>query len=272
MADLPPILARFAAAARLRADALDPAELRAALSDAPPVRPIEPAPFGIIAEYKPRSPSMGDLAPGRSRDEQVRAYRDGGALAISVLTEPVAFGGSLATLTAITRTVDIPVLRKDFVIDERQILEARAAGASGVLLMACLLDDDRLHALVETAGTLDLFVLAEAHDARERDRVRRAFDRARTPDHRGLGGINTRDFATLTTDLARLEALAPSADESRPWVAESGLHRPEDAARAARLGYRLGLVGTALMQSSDPARAVTDLRQAGLPHARPPCA
>ncbi|MEN0066505.1 MAG: indole-3-glycerol-phosphate synthase [Myxococcota bacterium] len=264
MADaLPPVLEELGHRARQRADQLDRRTLLAQLRDAPSIVNLKLGPFGIIAEFKSASPSAGALTAPGSRDTQVLAYAEGGAAAISVLTEPTRFGGSLDDLRAVAALVNRPVLRKDFVVDPLQVLEARAAGASGVLLMACLLDDDPLVALVDKAGEHGLFVLAEAHDEAERARVMDAFRRVGTSPDLGLVGINTRDFTTLTTHLDRLAALAPPSTSTRPWVAESGLSSPEDAAMASRLGYRLGLVGTALMRSDNPAQALRDLIAAG---------
>lgn len=260
MADLPPILAELRAAAVARAERLDGPALTAALADAPPPRALDLRQFGIIAEFKSKAPSAGTLTTS-SRDDQVQAYVTGGATAISVLTEPTRFGGSIDDLATVARATDRPVLRKDFVVDPRQVVEARAAGASGVLLMAILLSDDELSALIDTANAHGLFVLAEAHTAEERARVLRAFE-ARSPAQ-GLVGINTRDFTTLKTDLDRLDELAPPTLSPHPWVAESGLHTAADVARAARLGFQLGLVGTALMRATDPAAALSAMVAAG---------
>ncbi len=254
MADL---LAELARRAADRAATLDRGELEARARDLPVPATLEVGPFGVLAEFKRRSPSRGELGSGLAA--AVDAYAAGGAVGISVLTEPSRFGGSLDDLEAAARRTAVPVLRKDFLVDPRQVLEARIAGASGVLLMASILDDDQLLELLELARSLGLFVLAESHDAWELERVQRL----RGGDPEVLVGVNTRDFATLTIEPSRLRTLAPHLDPEAVCVAESGIAGVDDARIAARLGYRLVLVGTALVQARDRAERVAALVAAG---------
>ena len=253
------ILRTMAARSAARADALDRRELAARVADAPPPTPLAIREFGLIAEFKRRSPSAGDL--GTDLDRAVAAYTAGGAAAISVLTEPSGFGGSLADLEHAVAHTPLPVMRKDFLVDERQLAEARASGASGALLMASILRDEALGPLMATARELGLFVLAEAHGPRELERIHDARDRF--GDDQVIVGVNTRDFATMATSLDRLVAMRAHHQAAVTYVAESGIRTPDDARLAAGAGYRLALVGSALMQAEDPARLLQQLIGAG---------
>jgi indole-3-glycerol phosphate synthase len=255
----------MAAASADRVAALDPASLsQGAL---PPV-PLRLGRFDVIAEIKDRSPAEGDLAaPNSDRRARARLYADGGAAAISVLTEPTRFAGSLDHLADVVAAVpEVPVMRKDFLVDPVQVDEARAAGASGVLLIATMLDDALLRRMLDTAFAHGMFVLLESFDREDLRRVELlcgedAYAGA-SADGRLLVGVNTRNLRTLEVDNARLARLAPSLPAVR-CVAESGLVTADDAARVASLGYRLALVGTALMRSEDPAGLVAAMRAAG---------
>lgn len=208
--------------------------------------------MGLIAEVKKASPSAGIIKPDFDPVATARAYEACGADCLSVLTDEKYFQGSLADLTAIRAAVSLPLLRKDFVIDERQILEAAEAGADAVLLIVALLSDDRLahfHALADAAG---LTALVEAHTADELDRALRCGAR--------LIGVNNRDLRTFTVDLATTEALADRLrlsgwdpkDAAGPLlVAESGLKNAGDVARVAHAGAQAILVGESLMRSDD---------------------
>ena len=230
--------------------------------------PLELDGFDIIAEIKDRSPAEGHLAVAAAdRGERARQYVAGGAAAISVLTEPSRFAGSLEHLAEVASAVpDTPVMRKDFLVDPIQLFEARDAGASGVLLIITMLDDTRLAEMLDRAGALGLFVLLEAFDAADLARAAALLDRpehaARVAAGQLLVGVNTRNLRTLEVDNSRLANLATSLPAAR-CVAESGLLTPADAAGAAALGYRLALVGTALMRSDDPAALVAAMREAG---------
>lgn len=218
--------------------------------------------FDLIAEVKLAAPSS-DAPVAESRiAERVRAYAAGGACAISVLTEPTRFAGSLAHLREAARTAgDVPVLRKDFVTHPYQVLEARAAGAGGVLLIGEVLDDVALDACLRTARELGMFVLLEAFAA---DQVDRALRYATDPngDAPVLCGVNCRDLRTLHVDPAVFERAASRADRA-PAVAESGMHAPDDVEAVARLGYRAALVGTALMRADDPEALAARMLAAG---------
>jgi len=262
-------LQSMAKASAERAQAADPA-LWSAVFDKPLV-PLRLGAFDVIAEIKDRSPAEGELATEESdRAEQAQRYVEGGAAAISVLTEPSRFSGSLEHLEEVVAAVpDTPVMRKDFLVDPIQILEARNAGASGVLLIVTMLDDDKLREMLDCAWEHGMFVLLETFDSEDLLRTTRLLDKEEHRNKAGedqlLVGINTRNLRTLEVDSERLEKLAPELPQAR-CVAESGLHTAEDAARVAGLGYTLALVGTALMRSDDPAGLVRQMRVAGSEH------
>lgn len=224
--------------------------------------------FDLIAELKLRSPALGQLREAASEDvgARVLGYANAGAAAVSVLTEPSRFDGSLAHLEAASaalRPSRVPAMRKDFVVSPYQVLEARVHGASGVLVILRMLPRKELEALVDSAVRFGLFVLLEAFDA---DDVAIAHEivSARPESHRLLlVGVNCRDLATLEVVPGRLEDLARLLPTQVPRVAESGLETAADAARLASAGYDLALVGGALMKSADPAALVADMLQAG---------
>jgi indole-3-glycerol phosphate synthase len=226
-----------------------------------PVVPLDLGAFDVIAELKRRSPAEGKLQQAGDSDpgSRARAYADGGAAAISVLTEPSRFDGELAHLEEVVAAVPAtPVMRKDFLVDPVQVLEARAAGASGVLLITTMLDDATLSSMLDCAFEHGMFVLLESFDADDLERSARFLDR----DGQLLIGVNTRNLRTLEVDgerLQQLSALLPDAT----CVAESGLRTAEDAARVAGWGYTMALVGSALMRSGDPADLVQKMREAG---------
>jgi len=195
--------------------------------------------LAIIAEVKRASPSRGAIAPELAAASQARAYEQAGADAVSVLTEPTRFAGSLADLEAAARSVAVPVLRKDFIIDPYQVWEAAAAGAAAVLLIAAALHGDELGKLLGECAATGLDALVEVHD--EDDLLRAELAGAH------LVGINNRDLRTLAVDLATTERLAPLASAHTLLVAESGIATAADAQRAARAGARALLVGEALV-------------------------
>jgi indole-3-glycerol phosphate synthase len=227
-------------------------------SAAPTVDPL-PAFRGpglsVIAEVKRRSPSKGHLADIPDPAVLARAYADGGADAISVLTEERRFGGSLDDLRAVRGAVATPLLRKDFVVSDYQLLEARAAGADLVLLIVAALDDATLRDLHRAAVDLGLTPLVETHDEAE---VERALALGA-----GLVGINARNLRTLDVDpdtFGRLVRLLPGTVVK---VAESGIGGPDDARRYAAEGADVVLVGEALVRDGDPTAAVRALRAIG---------
>ncbi len=233
-----------------------------------PVVPLQLSAFDVIAEIKGRSPAEGELArTDLDRGEKARQYAGGGAAAISVLTEPRRFDGALEHLEEVVAAVpDTPVMCKDFLVEPVQVLEARRAGASGVLLIATMLDDDKLRAMLDCAWEQEMFVLLECFDEDDLNRVSRLLEYPPDADHAAAGtllvGVNTRNLRTLEVDSERLERLAPLLPDAR-CVAESGLRTADDAAATAELGYRLALVGSALMRSDDPAALVAAMREAG---------
>jgi indole-3-glycerol phosphate synthase len=242
-----------------RRTAVPEADLRAALADAAPPRDPMPAfrapGVSVIAEVKRRSPSKGDLADIPDPAGLARAYAEGGAAAISVLTEERRFGGSLDDLHAVRAAVDTPLLRKDFIVDRYQLLEARAAGADLALLIVAALADDDLRRLHDEAMELGLTTLVEVHDEPETER---AVDLGAA-----LIGVNARNLKTLEVDDATFAKLAPLVPGDRVLVAESGISGPADVRRYAAEGARVVLVGEALVKDGDPAGAVRAMREAG---------
>lgn len=217
--------------------------------------------FDLIAEVKLASPADGQLViaddPERRVQELASRYQDGGAAVISVLTEPLRFGGSLGHLETAVAAVDVPVMRKDFLVDPIQVIEARAEGASGVLLIARLTDSSLLTEMTDTAIGLGMFVLVEVFDETDLDTASVLFDRE------VLIGVNTRDLTTLRVEPGRLADLASHLPDHLPGVAESGMKSTDDAELAAGLGYRLALVGTALVSSEAPEETARTLIAAG---------
>lgn len=233
-----------------------------------PVVPLAPAEFDVIAEIKERSPAAGVL---RSRENdrvgQALRYAEGGALAISVLTEPSRFDGDIAHLAEVVAAVPAtPVMRKDFLVETVQVHEARKAGASGVLLIATMLSDAKLREMLDAAWQHGMFVLLESFDEEDLARTSTLLDNAADLERAEAGqllvGVNTRNLRTLEVDSGRLKNLAPLLPQAR-CVAESGLRVAADAAQVASYGYRAALVGTALMRSDDPATLIADMRDAG---------
>jgi indole-3-glycerol phosphate synthase len=252
---------RVAAARALEAEA---AVLERAHS-APAPLTLALAGFDLIAELKLRSPAAGGLA-GLDFDanRQLDAYVAGGAAVVSVLTEPTEFNGSLDDLRmASTRLAarGCPVMRKDFLVDAYQVLEARANGASGVLLIATMLSDAALADMIATAAELGLFILIEAFDTDDLDRLARLDLPA--GNVQTLIGVNSRDLKTLAVDFERFAQLADQSREDVPAVAESGIESQADIEEVAGSGYSLALVGSALMRDGDSQRAVADFIGAG---------
>lgn len=254
-------------AARVRAARATQGEaaLLAACRAALPVTPLRLGGFDVIAEVKRSSPAEGALAESDDVAARARAYARGGAAAVSVLTEPARFDGSLAdleTASAALRGSGVPAMRKDFLVDPWQVLEARAAGAGGVLLIVAMLDDAVFAELLAAAHEQGLFVLLEAFDEADLERAANCLPGPADGAPR-LVGVNTRDLRTLAVEPARLARLAPLLPRGVPAVAESGLHLPADAAAAAGLGYCAALVGTALMRAEDPGALIAAMRAAG---------
>ena len=207
--------------------------------------------ISLIAEMKRASPSRGPIRPEASVTDVVSAYERAGARAVSVLTEPNWFGGSLDDLAEARGACELPLLRKDFVVDEYQLLEARVAGADAVLLIVAALDPERLAALIATASELGMDSLVEVHDA---DEVATAVDAGAE-----VIGINNRDLHSLEVDLDTSFRLLADVPAGTVVVAESGISEADDVERLERAGVDAILVGEALMLADDPVRAVREL-------------
>ena len=231
------------------------AELRAAARDAqPPVlfaEALRQLHVSVIAEVKRASPSKGPIAPGLDAGEQALAYVRGGACAISVLTEPSRFGGSLADLADVTSRVAVPVIRKDFLVHPIQLWEARAAGASAALLIVRALSPSELPSLMEAMQETGLQALVEVRDEEE-------LARALAVDARVIG-VNNRNLETLLIDVTTAPALIPSIPRDRIAVAESGMKSADDMTAAAAAGADAVLVGSAVSANADPAAGVRAL-------------
>lgn len=211
----------------------------------------------LIAEVKSASPSAGRIVADFDPVAIAARYALGGADALSVLTDERFFGGHLRFIAQIKKAVDLPVLRKDFLIDPYQVFESRAGGADAILLIVEALDDALLARLAAQAIELDLAVLLEVHDEESLTRVRPLLDL----HHRGqiLLGINNRDLRTQQVDIATTERLAPLAPPGTPIVAESGVRSRGDVDRLRRAGARALLIGETLMRSADPAAMIESL-------------
>lgn len=210
----------------------------------------------VIAEFKRASPSEGVILGDADAKAVARDYAEAGAAAISVLTEPDFFGGSLEDLARVRDGVTLPVLRKDFTLEPEQVWQARASGADAVLLIAALLDDSRLAELHAVAREAGLQALVEVHDARELERAARL--------EPALLGVNNRDLKTLKVDLGVSRALAADAKATGAvLVSESGISAAEQILELYALGYDGFLIGTAFMKSGGPGRALRRLLGGG---------
>lgn len=234
-------------------------ELQDAVAALPPTRDPMPAlrapGLAVIAEVKRASPSKGALAAIADPAALAASYARGGAAVVSVLTERRRFGGSLADLEAVRAAVDTPVLRKDFIVTDYQLWEARAAGADLALLIVAALDGAELVRLAGLAADLGLTALVEAHTP---DETRLAVDSGAA-----LIGVNNRNLHTLEVDLGQFEAMAGLIPDDRVRVAESGILGLADARRVAAAGADAILVGEALVTHGDPAASVAGFIAAG---------
>ena len=265
---------RLETARRTRSES---ALLRAAKSMPPAPRLItHPARFDLIAELKLRSPAVGQLKAGTEDvAARVTTYARAGAAAVSVLTEPSRFDGSMDHLEQATHALaplKVPAMRKDFLIDPYQVLEARVAGAGGVLVIIRMLSRSGIQEMLECARQLGLFVLLEAFDEADIEVMHQVLAPAPssspattspTPTAPVLAGLNCRDLTTLQIVPPRLIELAPLLPTHVPRVAESGVTTPDDAVRVAAAGYELALVGSALMQGGDPHTLAAAMLNAG---------
>ena len=264
-------LAGMAAASRERSAAaqakLPARELLARVKDLPRAPALKLSSFDLIAEVKLRSPAVGLLKAAADEDvgERVATYARAGAAAVSILTEPSRFDGSLDDLEKGARSLHplaVPAMRKDFLVDGYQVIEGRAAGAGGVLAILRMIPRADLEALIDTALLLEMFVLLETFDEADIALAHELVD-ARTGHHDLLlVGVNSRDLTTLKVVPGRLDALGARLPRVVRRVAESGVATAEDAARMARHGYDLALVGSALMSAPDPAALARDMLSA----------
>lgn len=243
--------------------------LWARANDAPPAPQLtfSPAGFDIIAECKLHSPSMGNLSANTADVEsRVIAYAQGGACAVSVLTEPKKFGGNLDHLQRAAEILtphNVPTMRKDFLVDPYQVMEGRVAGAGGVLVIVRMLERSHINALLDCAAMLKMFVLLEAFDAADLAIAKEILAARQGHSEQVLVGLNCRDLQTLSIDIERFGALADEMPGDFPAVAESGVASTGDVQRVVQWGYRVALIGTTLMNSPEPKKLVADLLSAG---------
>lgn len=223
--------------------------------------------FDLIAECKLVSPSAGDLSANTSDvQSRVAEYGLGGAAAVSVLTEPTRFGGELAHLEQASKVLtplNVPTMRKDFLVEPYQVMEARVAGASGVLVIARMLDQSRITALLDCAAMLNMFVLIEGFDADDVKLINEVLAPRKQHTEQILVGVNCRDLQTLKVNFERFAEWVDLLPQGFPKVAESGVASVDDARRVAKLGYQLALVGTTLMNSAEPRKLASELLAAG---------
>jgi indole-3-glycerol phosphate synthase len=238
-------------------------------SPPPPPLWLSPEGFDVIAEVKLRSPALGQLRAADDEDIEARVtdYASAGAAAVSVLTEPDRFEGSLDHLEHAARALaaagNVPAMRKDFLVDAYQVAEARLAGAGGILVIVRMLHRTELDALLKAARHFGLFVLIEAFDEADihvAQELIAAHGRGGAPF---LIGVNSRDLVTLKVVPGRLEELFGLLPRDVPRVAESGVGNAQDAARLAAIGYELALIGSALMTTAQPVALLKDMIAAG---------
>lgn len=250
------IVTRKQAEVALARERVPTSALEGRLAVAPPPRDFFGAlaaagPIKLIAEFKRRSPSAGMIRPGAAIEEVVSGYAAAGASCLSILTDAVGFGGSLVDLESARIAVPLPVLRKEFVIDRYQVIEARAHGADAVLLIAECLDDCLLRSLYREILDFGMTPLVELHDEENLPRV---LDLGAT-----LVGINNRDLKTMTTDLGTVLRLRERVPDDVLLVAESGIRTRADVERLEAAGVEAMLVGESLLKQPDPGRAAATL-------------
>jgi indole-3-glycerol phosphate synthase len=242
-----------------RRAAISLAELEAAVRERPEGRPFSEAltrpGISVIAEHKRRSPSAGQIREGSTVEEIVLAYERGGAAALSILTEPSHFGGSLRDLQAALAVTELPVLRKDFIVDLYQVYESAAAGADAILLIVAALDVDFLAELLGEARALDLDVIVEVHDEDE-------LEMALEVDA-DVVGLNNRDLSDFSVDIERTYELLADVPAGKTVVAESGFSTREELDDLERVGIDAVLIGETLMRAEDVEAAVRELSGSG---------
>ena len=256
MTVLDEILASTRLAVAYRREQLPLVELEAQLDRRGPDRPFAEAlarpGLSVIAEFKRCSPARGQIRPEASVDEIVSAYQRGGAAALSILTEEPNFGGSLEDLIAARRASNLPILRKDFIVDQYQLVESALSGADAVLLIAAALEPQLLESLYGGALELQLDVLVEVHNEQELEAVLELVD----PD---LIGINNRDLHDLSVDVERTHSLLADIPAGKTVVSESGLSQRQQLVELERVGVDAALIGDSLLASDDPAAALQAL-------------
>ena len=243
--------------------------LWARASDAAPAPRLKLSPegFDVIAECKLQSPSAGDLSRNtRNVEARVLAYAQGGACAVSVLTEPTRFGGALDHLAMAAQVLapyGVPTMRKDFLVDPYQVMEARAAGAGGVLVIVRMLDRSRITALLDCACMLKMFVLLETFDSGDLHVAHDILAARKGHNEQIFVGVNCRDLEKLTVELPRLYELAEYLPPGFTHVAESGVTSVEDVKTIVDIGYHIALVGTVLMNSNEPRELLGEMLAVG---------
>jgi indole-3-glycerol phosphate synthase len=248
---------------------------RAADAEPGPELVLAPRGFDLLAEIKRRAPSAGRLVAAEHPTTiaaRAALYTRAGAAAISVLTEPEEFDGSLDDLRQAAAASGVPVMRKDFLVDPYQLFESRAAGASGALLILKLLDEARLSEMLDAAREAQQFVLIEAFDDAELVRALAARETALVAGVTALVGVNARNLVALDLDRERLCRLRSLAPRELPLVAESGLGSADDVRQVAAAGYRAALVGSALMRAADPESLLQEMIRAGRQEVSRSCA
>jgi indole-3-glycerol phosphate synthase len=237
-------------------------------SPLPPRLVLSPQKFDVIAEVKLRSPAAGVLSGSDENiQKRVMCYAAAGAAAVSVLTEPEVFEGSLDHLEEAARALEaaggVPAMRKDFLVEPYQVAEARLAGAGGILVIVRMLTRAELDALIRAAGQLGLFVLIETFDAADIAIANELLATHGGGKSKLLVGVNSRDLVTLKVVPGSLTELVSLLPTSVPRVAESGVATAKDAARVRSVGYDMALIGSALMTSEDPAKLLSAMIAAG---------
>jgi indole-3-glycerol phosphate synthase len=242
-----------------RREAMPLSRLEAAIAQRPEGRPFSEAllrpGISLIAEHKRRSPSAGVIREGSSVRDVVGAYERGGAAALSILTEPFHFGGSLDDLHVARAASALPVLRKDFVVDPYQLYESAAAGADAILLIVAALEPDDLYGLLREAGALDLDALVEVHDERELDVALEV--------EADVLGINNRDLADFSVDIDRTYSLLSDVPAGKTVVSESGYSSRDELDELERVGVDAVLIGETLMRADDVEAACRALTGGG---------
>ena len=235
------------------------ARLEAALGDRPEARPFQEAltrpGVSVIAEHKRRSPSAGRIREGATVTEVVQAYERGGAAALSILTEPFHFGGSLDDLREALAGTELPILRKDFIVDPYQLYESAAVGADAILLIVAVLDPDHLYDLLREARDLDLDAVVEVHDERE---LEVALD-----VEADVLGLNNRDLNDFSVDIDRTYELLADVPAGKTVVAESGYSSRDQLEELERVGVDAVLIGETLMRAPDVEAACLELTDGG---------